>query len=333
MPSSTESTPDAARFPLPPPLPVDEVERIDPDRFRAEYVERHRPLIVRGAAAEWPAMQWTDARLRETLGAMPLRVDVVPHDAEGRLLLDATEQISMTAAELVERFADTPDAHHYVHDLNLPPPLYPDIGDHGLSAVFPVLRRHTLWWGQDGQVSTLHYDDNENLMCQIAGSKTFLLFDVCDLPAMYARPGDFRSDVDLARPDPDAFPRLADATPYVARIEAGDMLYVPCYWWHHVTSYGRNIAVSHIINETMAQRVRVTGRLVEAGALPVDDATRDALLEIVRADERPGRRNRRLKAFHRDYVAEHGRSYYPHVIFERLVEESLVDILRGHAAY
>ena len=65
---------------------------------------------------------------------------------------------------------------------------------------------------------------------------------------------------------------------WLISLEAGDLLYVPCYWWHRVYSYGRNLAVSYIINETMEQRVRVAahrGRITErhgldhrAGALP-----------------------------------------------------------------
>lgn len=278
-------------------------------------------------------MQWDDGRLSELLAGYPLQVDVVPHDARGQLQLDGAWQEKMSVSALLQRFQE-PDSHHYyVHDLNLPPPLYPDVGGHPLLSVLPMPRRKTWWWGVDGQVSLLHYDDNENLMCQLSGSKHFLLFDVTDLPYLYARPDDYRSAIDLARGDLEEFPLFDMATPYTATIEAGDLLYVPCYWWHRVTSRGRHMAVSHIINETMEQRVRVAGRLIEAGCLDISEADRNALLSIVASDERASRRNARLRAYHREYRDTHDRSYYPHVIFHRIIEESLAQILRGHAAY
>lgn len=315
------------------PIPVDETETIDPEQFVLEYVERHRPLILRGAIADWPAMGWDDRRLRELLAAYPLRVDIVPHDEEGRLLLSAATREDMGVDAFIDALRVGGDAHHYIHDLNLPLPLHPDVPSHPLSSTLPTPRRLTWWWGRDQQLSGLHYDDNENFMCQLRGHKEFLLFDAADFAKLYALPGDFSSAIDLERSRPEDFPGFVDAQPYFARIGPGDLLYVPCYWWHRVRSTGEHMAISHIINETMAQRVRVAGRLIEADNLDIDAAHRQALLEIVALDARPGRRNAQLKAYHRDYLAEHGRSYYPHQIFHRLIEESLAQILRGHASY
>lgn len=317
-----------------PPIAVDEVSSIDEDTFRRDYLARHRPLIVRQAVAHWPAMDWSDDNLRTKLAGHPLRVDVTPHDPHDQLDLNRTWQETMSVSELLLRFS-RPDVHHYVHDLNLPPQLHSDLDTHALSTVFPVPRRMTWWWGGDGQISWLHYDDNENFMCQFAGEKEFLLFDVVDFSAMYPRgEHEYRSAIDLEHDHTHDYPEFVRATPYIARIGPGDLLYVPCYWWHRVTSRGeRNLAVSYIIHETMAQRVRVAGRLIDAGVLPIDEDDRKALLAIVANRERPARQNAQLRAYHRDYVAHHGRSYYPHSIFHRLIEESLMDILRGHAAY
>ncbi|MEM9457423.1 MAG: cupin-like domain-containing protein [Myxococcota bacterium] len=316
------------------PIPVDEVREISEAQFRRDYVDAHRPLIMRGAVAHWSAMGWDDATLLRVLAGVSLKVDVVPHSPTGSLDHLQAHQVKMGVAELIERFvAAEPGVHYYVHDLNLPLVLHADLGVHALSGIWPVERRKTLWWGSNGQTSQLHYDDNENLMCQFDGYKEFLLFDVTEFARMYPVADDFRSAIDLDASRPEDFPRFAEATPYLARIEAGDLLYVPCYWWHRVYSGGRNLAVSTIINETMEQRVRVAGRLVGAGALPIEEQERRELLEIVAGPERPAKRNAKLRAYHRAYVERNGRSYYPHQIFERIIEESLADILRGHAAY
>ena len=319
------------------PLLVDEVDvdhgGIAVDVFRRDYLAAHRPLIVRGAVRHWNAMNWDNDYLRHVVGGHPTKVDVIPHDADGRLDLANTSQQTMRLSDLIDRL-DAPDQHYYVLDQNLPPILNRDLGSHLLSSVFPVDRRRTFWWGRDGQTSLLHYDDNENFICQFDGEKQFLLFDVIELDRLYPQgQTEYTSASERASSTADQFPRFAKATPHVARIGPGDLLYVPCYWWHRVTSFGRNIAVSYIIDETMEQRVRVTGRLMEAGIIEVPAEDRDALMAIVTSDQKPSRRNTALRAYHRAYVKEHGQSYYPHHIFHRLIEESLADILRGHAAY
>lgn len=79
--------------------------------------------------------------------------------------------------------------------------------------------------------------------------------------------------------------------------------------------------------------MHVAGRLIGAGILPVSDAIREMLLAIVNANEKASHRIARLKAYHKEHVEKTGESYYPHDIFKRLIEESLFDIIRGHATY
>lgn len=45
-------------------------------------------------------------------------------------------------------------------------------------------------------------------------------------------------------PDLTVYPLFASAVYAEVLLEPGDMLYIPCRWWHWVTSYDRNIALS-----------------------------------------------------------------------------------------
>ncbi len=59
--------------------------------------------------------------------------------------------------------------------------------------------------------------------------------------------------VDFHAPDLDRFPRFADALSHamVAELEAGDALYIPSMWWHHVEGLARfNILVNYWWRET-----------------------------------------------------------------------------------
>ena len=110
--------------------------------------------------------------------------------------------------------------------------------------------------------SPLHYDDYENLLCQIKGVKELTLFPPSDISYLYYTgrakgvleydyPGIFRrriltntdvnvvfgSSVYLDKPDLNRHPLLEKATPYKVRLTEGDVLYLPAYWHHEVTSH------------------------------------------------------------------------------------------------
>ncbi|NER88924.1 MULTISPECIES: cupin-like domain-containing protein [unclassified Moorena] len=315
------------------PIPVAEVKTIDNETFANEYVAKHRPVIIRQGIQHWQAMQWEDDYLKKVVGEQPVKVYIFSYYQEGKVNLKDSLQEKMSVADFIERYKSI-DKNYYISDQNLFPVLHQDLGTHPVLETFPISRRRTLFWGNGGQKSHLHYDDNENIMCQCDGEKEFLLFDITDFKYLYpATPEQFISAIDLDRLDSGQFPLLNHATPYVARIKKGDILYVPCYWWHRVTSFGRNIAVSYIINETMAQRLNVVEKLVDCDTLPVDESVKNDLLAIIRSEEKASKRNAQLKKYHRKYLKEQGTSYYFHQIFRRLIEESLFDILYGHSTY
>lgn len=315
------------------PIPVAEVKTIDRETFTNDYVAKHRPVIIRQGIQNWQTMKWEDDYLKQVVGEQSVKVDIFSYSQRGTVNLEDNLQEKMSVADFIESYQSI-DKNYYISDQNLFPVLHQDLGTHPVLEVFPISRRRTLFWGNGGQKSHLHYDDNENIMCQCDGEKEFLLFDITDFKYLYpTNPEDFRSAIDIDGLDCEEFPLFKYATPYVARIKGGDILYVPCYWWHRVTSFGRNIAVSYIINETMAQRLKVVEKLVECDTLRVNESVKNDLLAIIISEEKASKRNAQLKKYHQKYVKEQGTSYYFHQIFHRLIEESLFDILYGHSTY
>lgn len=315
------------------PIPVPELEAVDAETFPKEYVAQHQPVIIRQGIQHWQTMNWNDDYLKGVVGEQSVKVDIFNYSQSGKIDFDDHSQEKMTVSDFIENY-QSPDKNYYILDQNLFPVLHQDLGTHPASEVFPISRRRTLFWGHGGQKSYLHYDDNENIMCMCDGEKEFLLFDITDFKYMYPKnPEEFRSAIDIDEVNYQKFPLFDRATPHVARIAKGDILYVPCYWWHRVSSFGRNIAVSYIINETMAQRLKVVEKLLDCDTLPVSEEVKQDLLAIIRTDEKASKRNGKLKKYHREYVQHHGQSYYFHQIFRRLIEESLFDIIAGHATY
>jgi len=97
-----------------------------------------------------------------------------------------------------------------------------------------------LWIGGPLRTQT-HNDRDHNLACVIAGRRRFLLFPPEQVANLYVGPPDNPpplSLVDPEAPDLARFPGYADAiaAAEVAWLEPGDALFMPKYWWHHVTS-------------------------------------------------------------------------------------------------
>lgn len=106
--------------------------------------------------------------------------------------------------------------------------------------VLPLVQRFYLFAGLGGTLYHCHYDLQPNLHVQLTGRKRFILFPPEDWKHLYPFPVhhdlDRRSMVDLDAPDDVRFPQWSGASGYMVELEAGEALYIPPYWWHHVQS-------------------------------------------------------------------------------------------------
>jgi hypoxia-inducible factor 1-alpha inhibitor (HIF hydroxylase) len=107
-----------------------------------------------------------------------------------------------------------------------------------------------------GARSILHFDQYDNLFLQISGTKRFRIFDpsqsACLYPYPVHHPLDTRSQIDLegiagpdGKPGKDGswragtsagFPRAGNAAGVELLLRPGEVLFLPAYWWHEVTT-------------------------------------------------------------------------------------------------
>lgn len=94
-------------------------------------------------------------------------------------------------------------------------------------------------WG-NGSHDPGHYDLLHNVYVQVSGWKRFLLMDPCyayDLyPYPQGHPMDRCSRADLEAPNFQSFPKLRKVRAIEAILGPGDVLILPCGWYHHVQS-------------------------------------------------------------------------------------------------
>jgi len=126
------------------------------------------------------------------------------------------------------------------------------------------LDANTLWVGRGSSKSVVHYDDQDNLNCMVAGRKRFMIYHPKWKKQFEAHPNSPKNgfgwvDTDLDKKvkgygafmklDVDSIdltktPRWSEVDWWYADLEPGDCLYLPFQWYHQVTAHaGRTINV------------------------------------------------------------------------------------------
>ncbi|XP_067927867.1 hypoxia-inducible factor 1-alpha inhibitor-like [Watersipora subatra] len=102
------------------------------------------------------------------------------------------------------------------------------------------LTSNLLFIGQEGNITPVHYDEQQNFFAQISGKKKCTLFPPENFESFYPypvhHPHDRQSQVDMDNPDFEKYPKLKQIKGYETVVEAGDVLYIPMYWWHEIES-------------------------------------------------------------------------------------------------
>ena len=99
----------------------------------------------------------------------------------------------------------------------------------------------SIWLGSRAKVSA-HFDVADNIACCVAGRRRFTLFPPDQLDNLYVGPWDRTpagqpiSLVNVDDPDLEKYPNFRTAldAAFTVELEAGDALYIPSMWWHHV---------------------------------------------------------------------------------------------------
>lgn len=247
---------------------VPRVRGLMPADFCAQYVDRGRPVVLAGAAADWPGMRtWSVEYLAQRVGNRTVDVALgVEEHSDPTVkasvgLLDLARQISASEAEGSSDDTSQPRDR----DLTLfRGPVY--LKQSNLFRLAPSLRDDVFvaellgsrctcsttqycWVGPRGATTGLHNDDEDNLLAQLRGRKRLLLYEPGERLNLYVNSkydsGTECCDVDPSAPDYRLHPRLRNARPPLEVIlSPGDVLFLPKFWYHHVTSLSATVSVN-----------------------------------------------------------------------------------------
>lgn len=226
-------------------------------RIPEEVLQSEQPLLLRNLVVDWPLVaaaklsaDAADAYLRRFYNGTPVTVSEGSPEINGRIFYNedlSGFNFTMRRARLD---AVLDELKRYRDDKN-PPVHY--VGSTTVDYILPGLREEndlelgellplvSIWLGNQTRIAA-HYDVPDNIACVVAGRRRFTLFPPDQLENLYIGPLDFApagqaiSMVDPLEPDFDQYPRFRTALRHaqVAEMQAGDALFIPSMWWHHV---------------------------------------------------------------------------------------------------
>ena len=233
---------------------VDTVESISPEKFKKEYYEAGKPLVIKNLATEWPAYtKWNWDYFKQIVGDKKVGIF---NNAKSNAHTPVNKADDYTTfGRYVDMISKGPagwriflfnifdHAPQLTHDFE-----WPDELMKGFVKRFPML-----FVGGASSITHMHFDIDMShiLHTQFMGRKKVLLFPYEEQHKLYRRPFEVLSLADFSHyyqqngsPDYSTFPALKLAKGFETTLEHGHTLFMPAGYWHHMEYLDSGFAMS-----------------------------------------------------------------------------------------
>ena len=231
---------------------IESAEGLISEDFYLRYYLANRPVLLKGFARRWPAFTtWTPRYFAEAYGDVDVEVMTALTQNRHYERTAGSQSKVMSLRSLIDTIEQNPESgdtylvaqnHAFtragllrlVHDL---------VFDDAILSSLPGPDTISLWLGPGNTVTPLHYDLKDVILAQMSGRKRVLLVSPEDSRWVYNEVGGY-SEVDPECPNLQTHPLFARARLYAVELKAGDALFIPVRWWHHVRSLSPSISLS-----------------------------------------------------------------------------------------
>jgi len=244
-----------------------------PSREKFEhYICESRPFIIENALEGWGARNWTPDYLMQKIGdrVVPLRQNEPSHVATKEWLGTTKER---PFSDFVREWQTSQHASHYLASLPIKKH-FPELENDIIPPCYAQEQKKSgnLWIGMAGQVTAVHHDWSggdpgmDGLHVVVQGRKLFKLFDPLTNAKCFKRKqewGHFHQalvDIEAVEEEQkDIFPEyFLNAKFFEIELRAGEALFIPKLWWHHVRTLENSIAVNFWFQHIGSEKLKLT---------------------------------------------------------------------------
>eukprot|EP00731_Ephydatia_muelleri_P017582 Em0010g680a len=249
------------------PLKLQPIPRLPWEDPHADHLmTQEQPVLLTGSNLIAPAMKWTLPYLEQHMGSNKHTVyiskdnrkfkfydekKVIPDSGFREPMRKREWTFSKFADELRKRIAKNDSEAIYYQDAltdAVGEPIKHDfvhfnwqwLNERKKRYNWGQLTSNLLLIGQPGNITPCHFDEQHNFFNQVYGEKRCILFSPENFHRLYpypvSHPCDRQSQVDFDEPDLERFPNFQDCEGYECTVRAGEVLYIPMYWWHYFES-------------------------------------------------------------------------------------------------
>ena len=226
------------------------VTELSPDEFQSQFVSTCTPVVIRGAAQNWGALQaWNPTSLAERFGNMEVPLRRTPLD-EPELSVDKVHQGFFSIADLLNQCAGDGVDEVYIPGVPFKsvPALFEDIDTYNFLSK-TRLRAVSGFFGRNTRCLGHMHPFAQAVLTQVVGAKEVVLYAPKDLDKLYLHPwwrdGFFQSRINFHALEAERFPLLREACAYTVQLEPGDALFIPVHWLHVPVGIDFSASVTH----------------------------------------------------------------------------------------
>ena len=254
---------------------IDRRDNLSYEEFAEKYLYANKPVIVTDMIRQWKALsRWTPEFFQREFGEMQFVINDVEY---GQDAFNVSGGIEFTMSKFIDRVLESTEENPAPYFRNkilydLFPTLKQDIeplpeyfrpnwlGDRYLvEHVGKVLNRgaaiELYIGGKGGKFPVLHYDGagTHAFLMQIYGRKQYIVYPPEQEAFLYPSPRKINHSLinSVEKPDLAKFPLFAKAVPTTFFLDPGELLFVPCHWWHTAKILTPSITVSiNVLNQS-----------------------------------------------------------------------------------
>ncbi|XP_033632066.1 bifunctional peptidase and arginyl-hydroxylase JMJD5-like [Asterias rubens] len=225
------------------------------EEFLNNYFQKDTPVIITDVASSWPAASWSLESIKERAGHNKafIRQNTSKQDYKiGKAYNIRESSLGDYISDLEVGNARSRNSYLAVQNIKS---TFPELEDDVPMPDY-IGKIHMgpyLWIAVNGHYEYCHFDPDDGLLVILTGHKRVRLYG-CSPAPLYPNPlgskgRTIQAQVNCDEPDLEEHPCFEVSTCHCGEVNPGEMLYIPAFWWHQVTSVETSISVNFFFGD------------------------------------------------------------------------------------